>query len=123
MQIYKNLLNNETATVTLQLSAQEFKKIREYMHTPGQFHNVKFPNGVYLNPRGSGWYRLETSNNYLVCKKLETALVLINKIDRWIRGVEDKTVYQPRLLGIGYTAANKNSVDARFAEFCATALA
>ena len=50
-------------------------------------------------------------------------IVLINKIDRWIRGVEDKTVQVPRALGVGYTAANKNSINARFAEFCASALA
>lgn len=122
MQIYKNLVNDETASVTLQLSAHEFKKIREYMHTPSQFHNVKFPNGVYLNPRGSGWYKLETSNDNLVCKKLETALVLINKIDRWIRGIEDKTVAKPRALGVHFSSVNKGNVDARFAEFCAAAL-
>lgn len=122
MQIYTNLLNDETATVTLQLSAHEFKKIREYMHTPEQFHNVKFPNGVYLNPRGSGWYKLETSNDYLVCKKLETALVVIRKIDRAIRGVEDKTVATPRPLGVQF-AASKEAINAKFAEFCAVALA
>jgi sugar lactone lactonase YvrE len=104
MQIYTNLTNDETASVTLQLSAQEFAMIRKYMHTPEKFHNVKFPNGVYLNPRGSGWYRLETSNNFLVAKKLETTLVLIRKIDRWIHGSDDKTVQPPRPRGIQFAA-------------------
>lgn len=99
MQIYSNLSDDKTATASLQLSAHEFAKIRQYMHTPAHFPNVKFPNGVYLNPRGSGWYRLETSNDYLIAKKLETALIVIRKIDRWIQNTDDKTVQPPKPLG------------------------
>lgn len=109
MQIYSNLKNDETASVTLQLSAAEFRGIREYMHTPPEFSSVRLTNGIYINKRGFGWYRLSASNEYLTCRKFETALTLIRKIDRHLRGISEKEpVNAPRPLGVHFTRASQH---------------
>jgi hypothetical protein len=104
MKIYTHLDSDDTAYATLQMSAAEFTGIREYMHTPDQFDNVKFPNGVYLNKAGRGWYDLTTSNDFVARKKIETALVLIRKIDRHMR--EKNTSSDPRPTGAPYAVTS-----------------
>lgn len=80
MKIYtSNLVNDDTAYATVQLTAAELKALRHTMHTPDQFNSVKFQHGVYLNYRSNGWYRLEATNTFRAIEKIRLALRVIEK--------------------------------------------
>lgn len=83
MKIYTaNLVNDDTATATIQMTKHEFAFMRKWMKTPTQFPSVKFLNGVYLNYRSNGWYRVDASNTYRAIGKIQIALSIIRKIAR-----------------------------------------
>jgi hypothetical protein len=83
MKIYTaNLVNDDTATATIQMTKHEFAFMRKWMKTPAQFPSVKFINGVYLNYRSNGWYRVDASNTYRAIGKIQIALSIIRKIAR-----------------------------------------
>jgi hypothetical protein len=82
MQIYPHLDRDDTATASVQLSKAEWLSLRKWMATPDQFTSVKFTNGVYLDYRSNGWYVLHATNNYVACKKIRTAISILNKWHR-----------------------------------------
>ncbi|BAG41764.1 hypothetical protein [Ralstonia phage phiRSL1] len=81
MKVFPHLSNDDTAYVSVFLSAAQYASLHKYMHMePGQL--VSFPHGVKLFKRGFGWYRLDTSNNHRAGEKLRLAVCIIR---RWYR--------------------------------------
>lgn len=81
MKVFPHLSNDDTAYVSVFLSAAQYASLHKYMHMePGQL--VSFPHGVKLFKRGFGWYRLDTSNNHRAGEKLRLAVCIVR---RWYR--------------------------------------
>jgi hypothetical protein len=94
MQYFAHLDNDDTAYVTVHLSADEYKHLRQWKHTEdGQL--VDFPHGVRLYKRGFGWYRLDVTKNFRTIDKLRTALTLLKA---WAYSYKQAVAQEIRLL-------------------------
>jgi len=76
MKYFTHLTNDDTAYITVHLSADEHAHLRYWMHTEAG-KNVGFPHGVYLFKRGFGWYRMDVTRDFRAAEKLRHALVIL----------------------------------------------
>jgi hypothetical protein len=76
MKYWTHLSNDDTAYITVHLSADEHNHLRQWMHTEAGM-NVGFPHGVYLFKRGFGWYRMDVTRDFRAADKLRHALVIL----------------------------------------------
>jgi len=94
MKTFAHFQNDDTAYVTVHLSADEYKHLREWKHTAdGQI--VDFPHGVLLLKRGFGWYRLDVTKTFRAVDKLKVALSLLRA---WKRDYDAAVAQEIRLL-------------------------
>ncbi len=94
MKVFEQFQNDDTAHVSIQLSASEYQSLRQWMHT-SEGELVSFVHGVRLAKRGFGWFRLETSKVFRSIDKLKVSLAIVNK---WHRDYSAKLNQELRLL-------------------------
>jgi hypothetical protein len=94
MKYFAHLENDDTAYVTVHLSADEHKHLREWMHAR-EGENVCFPHAVQLFKRGFGWYRMDVSRNYRAADKLKHAVVILRA---WLKAYNAARDQEIRLL-------------------------
>lgn len=90
MKFYPHNLNDsELCYVTVRVSNEEHKALREWMKTHPRQPCVSFPHGVRLERRNSGWFRLNPSNVHLGAEKLTRAYAILRKFAHEYRRARD----------------------------------